>query len=324
MSDVKLRNFDPAADRKVVMELWNQCLAADPITDDIYDGQIMGDPNLDPEGCPVAEVDGRLVGFAISSVRRTPNDGRGYELDRGWITVFMVHPEHRRRGIGSALIEKCVSFIKSKRRSTIYVCGLTGSSPKYFFPGVDVAAYPAGVKLLEKHDFRTTHLAHYMERPIADYSYPEEAKKIEEDLKRERITVQLLEYGEEKDLLEFLWHNFPGDWYRHVEIVMNGHPENHIRFFTAKMNGQIVGYCHYEEAHFGPFLVRFDLRSKNIGTIIFHKAVQKIKDNGHKRVWFGWADEPIPARFYRKNAMKEVRSYAMMRKGGLQGWHADS
>lgn len=324
MGNVNFREFDPVADRKAIMELWNLCVTADPITDEIYDGQIMGDPNLDPAGCPIGEADGKIIGFAISSVRRTPNDGRGYELDRGWITVFMVHPDYRRRGIGTALIQHCVKFIRSKGRSTVYVCGLTGSSPKYFFPGVDIKACAPAVKLLEKQGFLISHLAHHMERPLDDYSYPEEVRKIEEQLKSEGITVQMLERGEEKDLLEFLWHSFPGDWYRHVEIVMNGKPENHIRFFTAKMNGKIVGYCHYEEAHFGPFLVRFDLRSKNIGTVIFHKCVQLIKDNGHSKVWFSWADEPIPARFYRKNDMKEIRSYAMMRKGGLQGWHADS
>lgn len=324
MGEVTYRHLDPVADRKAIMDLWNTCLTADPITDEIYNDQITNDPNLDPAGCPAAELDGRLVGFAISSVRRTPNDGRGYELDRGWITVFMVHPEHRRKGIGTALVQKCVDFLKSKGRSTVYVCGLTGSSPKYFFPGVDINAYPDAVKLLEGQGFMTTHLAHHMERTLADYVYPADVKAIEDNLRAEGITVQMLKYGEDKDLLEFLWHNFPGDWYRHVDIVMSGGPENHKRFFTAKQNGKIVGYCHYEESHFGPFLVRFDLRSKNIGTLIFHKCVQYIKDLGYSKVWFGWADEPIPARFYRKNKMTEVRSYAMMRKGGLQGWHADS
>ena len=306
------------------MELWNLCLVADPIDDATYDEKITGDPNLRPQGCPAAEVDGKMVGFALSQVRWTPNDGRGYELDRGWITVFMVHPDYRRQGIGSELIGRCVDYIRSRDRDTIFVCGLTGSSPKYFFPGVDVKAYPEAIRLLEKHGFQTTHLAHQMERSLANYQFPEEVRQIEAKLREEGITVQLLERGEEKDLLEFLWHCFPGDWYRHVEIVMNGHPENHVRFFTAKQHGKIVGYCHYEKDHFGPFLVRYDLRSKNIGSVIFHRCLEKIKADGCDKVWFGWADEPIPARFYRKNGMKEVRTYAMMRKGGLQGWHADS
>jgi len=324
MGQVCYRTFDPVADRKAVMELWNLCLKADPIDEATYDEKIIGDPNLDPAGCPIAEVDGKVVGFAISQVRRTPNDGRGYELDRGWITVFMVHPDHRKKGIGSALIQHCIDFIKSKDRYTIYVCGLTGSSPKYFFPGVDIKAYPEAIKLLEKHGFWTTHYAHHMERSLKDWNYPAEVAKIEEELKKEGITVQPLAKGEHLDLLEFLWHNFPGDWYRHVEIVMNQNPENYTRFFTAKQNGKIVGYCHIEDSHFGPFLVRYDLRSKNIGTVIFNRALERIKSNGHDKVWFGWADEPIPARFYRKQGMKEIRTYAMMRKGGLQGWHADS
>ena len=42
----------------------------------------------------VAEVDGHIVGTAMS----------GFDGHRGWVYYVAVHPHHRRKGIGSALM----------------------------------------------------------------------------------------------------------------------------------------------------------------------------------------------------------------------------
>lgn len=50
---------------------------------------------LDRDGCLVAELDGRPAGTAVLA----DYDGRF-----GWIGMVLVHPEHRRRGAGTALV----------------------------------------------------------------------------------------------------------------------------------------------------------------------------------------------------------------------------
>jgi GNAT superfamily N-acetyltransferase len=50
---------------------------------------------LDPDGCLVAELEGRPAGTAVLA----DYDGRF-----GWIAMVLVHPEHRRRGAGTALV----------------------------------------------------------------------------------------------------------------------------------------------------------------------------------------------------------------------------
>jgi GNAT superfamily N-acetyltransferase len=52
--------------------------------------------SCEPDGCFVAEWDGAAVGTATTSC---------YGSELGWIGMLLVHPDHRRRGIGSALLQ---------------------------------------------------------------------------------------------------------------------------------------------------------------------------------------------------------------------------
>ena len=48
-----------------------------------------------PNGCFVAELDGRLVGTVTTT---------SYGTELAWIGMMLVHPEYRRRGIGTELM----------------------------------------------------------------------------------------------------------------------------------------------------------------------------------------------------------------------------
>jgi ribosomal protein S18 acetylase RimI-like enzyme len=50
----------------------------------------------DPDNLLVLEVDGRLIGSVMV----------GYEGHRGWINYLVVHPDHRGRGLGQALVHE--------------------------------------------------------------------------------------------------------------------------------------------------------------------------------------------------------------------------
>lgn len=60
--------------------------------------------SLEPSGCFLAERDGKPVGTATTLVH-------GAEL--GWIGMLIVHPNHRRRGIGRALLEHCIAHLRA-------------------------------------------------------------------------------------------------------------------------------------------------------------------------------------------------------------------
>jgi ribosomal-protein-alanine N-acetyltransferase len=53
-----------------------------------------------------AEVDGRLIGFVLGDRRRRQGVG--------WIATLAVHPEYRRRGIGTRLLLACEEDLGTK------------------------------------------------------------------------------------------------------------------------------------------------------------------------------------------------------------------
>ncbi len=61
--------------------------------------------NHQPDGCFIAEWDGQPVGTATTTI---------YEDKVAWIGMVLVHPDARRRGIGRALLEHCITFLKPR------------------------------------------------------------------------------------------------------------------------------------------------------------------------------------------------------------------
>ena len=60
---------------------------------------------LSPEGCFVAEQNGRIVGTCTTV---------GYGNALAWIGMMMVHPASRRQGIGGALLRCCVDHLRQR------------------------------------------------------------------------------------------------------------------------------------------------------------------------------------------------------------------
>lgn len=58
-----------------------------------------------PDGCFIAEWDGQPVGTATTTI---------YEDKVAWIGMVLVHPNAQRRGIGRALLEHCIAFLKPR------------------------------------------------------------------------------------------------------------------------------------------------------------------------------------------------------------------
>ena len=97
------------ADETALIRLWNASMTHDLINAAVLRTRVLLDPNFQPEGLLVAEVDGRLVGFVLSLMRQVPLFLQGLEPERGWITAFGVHPDRRRHGIGRALFAEATA-----------------------------------------------------------------------------------------------------------------------------------------------------------------------------------------------------------------------
>jgi len=75
----------------------------------------------DPNGCFLAELAGRPVGICIA----TPY-GRS-----GFIGELIVHPEARGRGIGAALLNHAVEYLRQHGAETVYLDGVVKAVPLY-------------------------------------------------------------------------------------------------------------------------------------------------------------------------------------------------
>jgi GNAT superfamily N-acetyltransferase len=64
----------------------------------------------DPRGCFIAECDGTPLGTATTT---------SYGKDLAWIGMVLVHPEHRRRGIGRALLRHCLKHLDANGVSCV-------------------------------------------------------------------------------------------------------------------------------------------------------------------------------------------------------------
>jgi GNAT superfamily N-acetyltransferase len=75
-----------------------------------------------PEGCFVAEVDGKVVGTATTMV---------YEGRLAWIGMVLVDPDYRGRGIGTELLEKTIDYLDAHRIPTMKLDATPQGKPIY-------------------------------------------------------------------------------------------------------------------------------------------------------------------------------------------------
>lgn len=102
--------------------------------------------SFEPEGCFVAEAGGRPAGTAMAI---------GYEGRIGWIGMVLVHPDFRRMGIGTALLQAALHSLRARGITTIKLDATPMGKPVYvplgFRDEYEVTRYesvtPAGVAL---------------------------------------------------------------------------------------------------------------------------------------------------------------------------------
>jgi GNAT superfamily N-acetyltransferase len=309
MSAITIRSFR-GTDLGPIVEIWNRALRRDPIDVGRFTSWLLGDPDYwpgDDSGMFVAERGGKPVGFARAILRRWPNDRVGTEPDNGWIPVMAVDPSAQRQGIGKALLERCLDYLRKAGRKRVWVCGNTGSAPGYVFPGIDKDAYPVALAMFKKAGFVVDHEPVAMSREVIDFdpqAYHEQAWATGRD-----ITVETLTPERVQDFLVFMASAFPGDWNIAARAKIRTGRLGEV--LIARRGDAIVGYCQWEGEHFGPFGVASAERNTRIGAKLFNEAVRRIRAADGRTVWFNWAD-PDAARFYGRFGLHATRHFAIL------------
>jgi mycothiol synthase len=290
-SAVSIRPFLPD-DLAPVVELWNRCLLKDPISEERFWRLFVLDPNFDASGFLVAATaSGEVVGAMQAMTRKVPLGSLGTQPETGWLTAFFVHPDHRRQGIGSRLIEESLAFLRNAGRTRI-LCN--GYAPYYLFPGVDVE-YDAAHRFLRQHDFTAVSEPVAMGMALENTVTPEPVRAKRESLAAAGVRVRRFEIRDTLPLLDFAEIHFP-HW---RPSVLEGLQQGNTEIVLAEENGAILAFAQWENPHndppggaagrFGPFGVHPDRRSGGIGAVVFYDLIARVKAKGARYLWFGWA-----------------------------------
>lgn len=304
---VNIRPYRPA-DEPAVLAIWNECLYRDMVAPDRYRNMVTLDPNV-ADGYLVAEEGGQVVGFLLGLVRRVPMEGLGLQEDRGWITAMAVRPDRQRQGIGSRLLAASLDWFRAQGRRLVQVSPYV---PNYFMPGPDIDAYPGGVRLLEKYGFARVGEAAAMSVKLYDLRTPPEVRELEARLAAEGVRVEYLTEGRVGALMAFLAQNFPGDWHLLIRSrILRRDPLDEIQ--VAVHGDQVVGFSQFEGERFGPFGVAGAYRGKRIGTLLFYKAVERMKGKLRRHLWLAWTGGDAQ-RFYERQGLTVDRRHWLMAK----------
>lgn len=305
---VRVRPWRPE-DEPQVIDLWNETLYRDMISPERFRLMVILDGNLDPDGFLIAEDGGRLVGFLLALVRRQPMEGIGLQEDRGWITAMGIHPAYQRQGLGSSMLAMALDWFRARGRRRIDVSPYV---PHYFMPGPDTEAYPGGVRLLEKHGFEVFSRCVAMSRKLYDFRTPPDVKAAEEQARAEGIRVEFMDPKYLSSLMEFLSRHFPGDWPRVIrERIQRRDPWDEI---LVCLDGEkVVGFTQFEGERFGPFGVAPEYRGKRLGTLLFYKAGERMKQKLRRHMWLAWSAGE-PQRFYERHGLVIDRQHVLMKK----------
>jgi len=315
MPAATIRPFAPH-DLGPVVTLWNRCLSKDPITEERFWRMFLLDANFDPTGMLIAEIEGEVVGLLQAMVRKTPLGTLGLQPHLGWIPVFCVHPDHRRRGIASRLLDAGIAFLRRHGRTEVHC---NGYAPTYIFPGVDVD-YTEALDFLQAREFSVVGEPVAMGIPLEGIRMPESVRRRSRTLQQEGVSVLLFRLEDTLPLLEFAGQHFP-HW---QPGVLEGLQRGNTEIMVAAMDsGEIVGFTQWENPHtdppngasgrFGPFGVREDLRGRGIGAVLFYTLIERVTGNGARYLWFGWAGGRNLS-FYERAGCVITRRYRMLKR----------
>jgi GNAT superfamily N-acetyltransferase len=305
-------------DIDAVLKLWNRVLPLDAVTLDSLEARVLLDENFDENTFLVARENDRIVGFVVGTyARRVPLGDHDPKGDRCWITAFGVNPEHQKKGLASQLTDTLLGKFRSLGKKECYIATY---APGYFVPGIDIKEYSCAIALLKKHGFEETYRPLSMDTQLPLFKVTPEAEKKEQQLREQGIVIRPYTRNDLLSFLKFLEANMPADWMRvsraNLRDLTRGifQPDQIFLAATEGPGGsEVIGYCQFEGAHFGPFGVADKYQGKGIGTVLLGRTLERMRAKGHHNAFVLWTDDTA-AKVYSKFGFKETRRFAVLRK----------
>lgn len=272
-----------------MVNLWNQNLAFDPVSETLLHEKTFGDYDLNAGMTLVAEVEGKIAAFMQGLYRRTH---KGEKV--GWIKLCFTAGVHRRRGIASELLNTIETKLITAGVSRIQIFD---SNPNYLIPGVD-PYYTETIAFVERRGYKkfddTCNL-------IADLSQDLDTSAEEAALPND-VEIRRAQEGDRNPVAQFIGQEWPA-WVPEVAIAFKNQPLSlHLGFYR----GELKAFSAYDVNNvgtgwFGPMGTDPVFRGKGVGGILLKRCLQDIKNQGLKQSIIPWVG-PIPFYMHYVNA----------------------
>jgi GNAT superfamily N-acetyltransferase len=310
---VDIRQYS-AGDADTVCRLWNASLVQDQINADNFYRRVIYDLNFDPGKLLIAEQDGEALGFAYSVKRHFPDEAAGLQEEQAWIPAFGVMPSARGKSVGQALLELTEEKLLGEGAQKIDV----GPYPSnYFCPGVDINAYPSGVKFFLSSGYEKKSESCSMHINLAGYQTPAKYMEKRKTLEAAGYRFKPYEAADALSLFAFIKEDF-GSWLPDIRSsILADRAEKTMLLAQEAATGATVGFAMRAmdgtPERFGPFGTKPSLQGKGIGAVLFHEMMENMVRDRIFHAYFLWT-EGRNVDIYAGWGMSVYRTYAMLTK----------
>ncbi len=301
-------------DFPATLALWNETLPLDAMAADFFRSRILLDDNFDPALFLLAKEGSELRGFLLGfHAGRMPMGDADPQGRRGWILGLGVASGEALDAAGGMLLDDVEQRLRKLGKTECFVSTYPSA---YITPGIDRKAYKGVLDLLLKRGYQVVKQALSMDAPLALFEVSKETAESEKQLLQSGIEIRVYRHSDLLRFLGFLEKSMPTDWVRverrNLRLMGTGQflPE---QITVVTKEEEIIGYCQFEGAHFGPFGVADAFQGKGIGTVLLARTLERMRHLGLHNAFVMWTDD-LAAKVYRKFGFTETRRFSILRK----------
>ena len=224
-----------------LLALWAKELSEDfPMREELFKQNSFDDVNISYESSHIAVDDqDHVIGFVVAKLWQEEIDVN-MDPKRGWIQVLLVDSEHRKKGVGTALLERAEADLKKHGIEEMQLAEILFITSREYQINIKKLKNGLRKKGYQKR-IDTYDLINHLEK---NYPIPDD----------KTIEFSLLKMDEKDELISFLEKCFPGRWvYEAIKYFeMNGDGRE---FLVLKKKGHIIGFCRINDAD-SPFIAQ--------------------------------------------------------------------
>ena len=286
---MEIRTF-AAGDGDAVRRLWNRTIEREKAGSPWYVesfrlsderlARIFSDANFDPEGFCVARDEGTLIGLArsvVKTVKSYPEEDP--EVLPAYLEGLLVEPGHRRRGVGSALLERVEEYALargkaalriSRYRSAIQGVGVLPETPEHRFLAARGFEPEGGTELMLRLD-------------VEKFEFRPEVRDLRRRLADEGVEIRYYEPSDFKSLERLMVRHHARWWYFNYRPILTG--PNPLPMLVAVEGEHVVGFIGWvhvgtnRRAGFSPG-VDLEYRGRGIGKALCNTWAEEVRRLG--------------------------------------------